>query len=272
MYMIYATQMFYWGFTYVTAVGETCPLLVRWAPKCICMHLSRQQRSRWKQNSTQEDSGSWDSPRLQPKEASTERGAVPPQNFLIVCSPEESSHSLKLLTLSQLLCGLWRATSRLFSLPLSRSIQKRGAQQVARGINDGERWLCGAPNYDSFSWVFTMRDKKMIDIESSAASYGVVSNRRKQTDPAPRCSRTFRQWFLQCALTCTDARRVVFNPNNSYQPAGVRFQQLQTRDITDRMRALACVHQCLEHTNSLTVCDDHLLYAWAIGAFRCTAG
>lgn len=55
--------------TYVFIVGETCPLLVRWAPKCICMHLSKKQSSKWKQNSTQEDTGSWASPWLKPKEA-----------------------------------------------------------------------------------------------------------------------------------------------------------------------------------------------------------
>lgn len=44
--------------TYVAA-AETCPLLVRWAPKCICIHLSRQQRSGWKQNHAQEDTCSW---------------------------------------------------------------------------------------------------------------------------------------------------------------------------------------------------------------------
>lgn len=43
-----------WKSTYVAA-AETCPLLVRWAPKCICIHLSRQQRSGWKQNYAQED-------------------------------------------------------------------------------------------------------------------------------------------------------------------------------------------------------------------------
>lgn len=47
--------------THVVDVGETCPLLVRWAPKCICMHLSKQQFSKRKQNSTAEDTtGSWD--------------------------------------------------------------------------------------------------------------------------------------------------------------------------------------------------------------------
>ncbi len=38
--------------THVVDVRETCPLLVRWAPKCICMHLSKQQFSKRKQNST----------------------------------------------------------------------------------------------------------------------------------------------------------------------------------------------------------------------------
>lgn len=43
----------------MAAEGDPCPLLVLWAPKCICLHLSGQQSSRGKQNSTPEDPGSW---------------------------------------------------------------------------------------------------------------------------------------------------------------------------------------------------------------------
>lgn len=98
--------------TYVAA-AETCPLLVRWAPKCICMHLSRQQRSGWKQNHTQEDTCSWASPLVTAKGSFkwTEECCHLRVSSLY-CSPEE--RSLPLLQTSQILCAPRRAVMRLF--------------------------------------------------------------------------------------------------------------------------------------------------------------
>lgn len=98
--------------TYVAA-AETCPLLVRWAPKCICMHLSRQQRSGWKQNHTQEDTCSWASPLVTAKGSLkwTEKCCHLRVSSLY-CSPEE--RSLPLLQTSQFLCAPRRAVIRLF--------------------------------------------------------------------------------------------------------------------------------------------------------------
>ena len=78
-------------------MGETCPLLVLWAPKCICMHLSRQQSSRWKQNSTQEDPGHglWEQPEEEePEEEEPNEVTASPQNVLIVWCPQTSSSRL----------------------------------------------------------------------------------------------------------------------------------------------------------------------------------
>lgn len=98
---------FYQTSTYVAA-AETCPLLVRWAPKCICMHLSRQQRSRWKQNHIQGDTCAWANPLVRAKGGAkwTEK-VLPPQNFLIALqsggeiSPSFSEQSLRYCAL----CG-----------------------------------------------------------------------------------------------------------------------------------------------------------------------
>lgn len=79
--------------TYVAA-AETCPLLVRWAPKCICMHLSRQQRSGWKQNRAQEDTCTWANTLATAKGKSSQIGRGEQGHFTISsshCGPEERS-------------------------------------------------------------------------------------------------------------------------------------------------------------------------------------
>lgn len=182
--------------TYVAA-AETCPLLVRWAPKCICMHLSRQQRSGWKQNHAQEDTCSWANPLV------TAKGGVKWTEYSHLrisssyCSPEERSLSLVQTWASQILL---RSAAR---SDQAISIQSGDAQQLHRG----KKKLA----FRAASRAAAVNSTALCDREnqSSAASLWVVSN--TTADPALRVF-TSRRWFLLCALTCTDARGPVFTP------------------------------------------------------------
>lgn len=203
--------------TYVAA-AETCPLLVRWAPKCICMHLSRQQRSGWKQNRTQKDTCSWASSLVVTKGS--------------VCWTDEYCHlrmpssyfsrEVRFLPLVQTWAFPLRSAARRDS---AISIQSRDAQQLhSRDLN----WRAANRAATVLTRLFRV-------IQRIRARLGLQHNSRSKS----------ARLYLQAVVSamCLDLHWCKGTCIHPYTTAagGVGFHQLPTRDITDIV--LACVHQ-----------------------------